>query len=73
MTMNSKHKVNIMKLAKSFIILFLFLANGCQQKTSMPDDFVFLSAVDPTIIENVRYATKDNFLGKPIEGYTSTK
>lgn len=36
---------------------------------SMPDDFVFLSDVDPTIRQDLRYAGSDNFTGKPLPGY----
>lgn len=36
----------------------------------LPHGFVFLTDVDPTIIENVRYYGAENFLGKPVPGYT---
>lgn len=31
--------------------------------------FVYLHEVDPTIIASVRYATHENFVGKPVDGY----
>lgn len=34
-----------------------------------PPGFVRLSEVAPTIVQDVRYATSDNFVGTPIEGY----
>jgi D-alanyl-D-alanine dipeptidase len=34
-----------------------------------PDDFVALSTVDPTIIEEIRYFTPHNFVGERIDGY----
>lgn len=46
------------------------LVNGVTAATqALPDGFVYLKTVDPTIQQSVRYATKDNFFGRPIVGY----
>lgn len=42
-------------------------------RTSLPPGFVFLSDVVPTIIENSRYFTADNFLGRSVTGYNTSK
>lgn len=42
-------------------------------KTSLPAGFVFLSDIDPTIIENTRYYTAENFLGKAVPGYNTPR
>ncbi|NYV74176.1 M15 family metallopeptidase [Streptomyces sp. UH6] len=34
-----------------------------------PDGFVALSTVDPTIIEEIRYFTRHNFVGERVDGY----
>ncbi|MFE5210820.1 M15 family metallopeptidase [Streptomyces sp. NPDC056600] len=34
-----------------------------------PDDFVALAEVDPTIIQEIRYFTRHNFVGERIDGY----
>ncbi|MFI9763832.1 M15 family metallopeptidase [Streptomyces sp. NPDC051963] len=34
-----------------------------------PRDFVALRAVDPTIVQEMRYFTPHNFVGEPIDGY----
>lgn len=34
-----------------------------------PAEFVALATVDPTIIQEMRYITPHNFVGKPIDGY----
>jgi zinc D-Ala-D-Ala dipeptidase len=34
-----------------------------------PSDFVALDQVDPTILQDMRYATKYNFVGRRIDGY----
>src|SRR5207249_10842738 len=36
---------------------------------SLPGGFVYLRDVDPTIIQDIRYATANNFVGKPLAGY----
>ena len=35
----------------------------------LPGDFVYLRDVDPTIIQDIRYATSNNFVGRPMAGY----
>lgn len=37
--------------------------------SSLPGDFVFLRDIDPTIQQDLRYATANNFTGKPLPGY----
>jgi D-alanyl-D-alanine dipeptidase len=36
---------------------------------SLPTGFIYLRDLVPTIIEDVRYATSNNFIGRPINGY----
>ena len=33
---------------------------------SLPGGFVFLRDVDPTIIQDIRYAGRNNFVGRPL-------
>lgn len=35
----------------------------------LPNGFVYLSDIDPTIIQEIRYAGSHNFIGRPITGY----
>lgn len=35
----------------------------------LPGDFVYLRDVDPTIIQDMRYATANNFVGRVLNGY----
>lgn len=56
-------------LKKSMVaILLLWPIAGFASKM-LPDDFVYLRDVDPTIIQEIRYAGQHNFLGRPVEGY----
>jgi D-alanyl-D-alanine dipeptidase len=36
---------------------------------SLPGDFVYLRNIDPSIIQDVRYAGVNNFIGRPMKGY----
>lgn len=36
---------------------------------SLPDGFVYLKDIDPSILQEVRYAGHHNFIGRPIAGY----
>jgi D-alanyl-D-alanine dipeptidase len=38
---------------------------------STPSDLVALKDIDPTIVQDIRYATIHNFIGRPIKGYSS--
>ncbi|MDQ2994225.1 MAG: M15 family metallopeptidase, partial [Pseudomonadota bacterium] len=38
---------------------------------SLPKDFVYLSDIDPTIVQEIRYSGNHNFVGRPIDGYQS--
>src|ERR1700755_3522018 len=36
---------------------------------TLPAGFVYLRDIDPSIIQDIRYATSNNFVGKPLAGY----
>ncbi len=36
---------------------------------SLPGGFVYLRDIDPSIIQDIRYATSNNFVGRPLAGY----
>lgn len=40
---------------------------------TLPNGFVFLTDIDPTITENSRYYTHHNFLAKPVSGYNTPR
>jgi D-alanyl-D-alanine dipeptidase len=41
--------------------------------SALPKGFVFLRDIDPTIVQDIRYATSHNFVGRPIEGYLAAE
>jgi zinc D-Ala-D-Ala dipeptidase len=36
---------------------------------SLPGGFVYLRDIDPSVIQDIRYATPNNFVGRPLAGY----
>lgn len=36
---------------------------------SLPPDFVYLKDIDPSILQEIRYAGSHNFMGRPVKGY----
>jgi D-alanyl-D-alanine dipeptidase len=40
---------------------------------SLPHGFVYLEDIDPSIIQEIRYATAYNFLGRPVKGYIKAR
>ncbi|MFV0130954.1 M15 family metallopeptidase [Streptomyces sp. HMX112] len=42
---------------------------GAPPEPRAPREFVALRSVDPTIIQDMRYATAHNFVGEPVDGY----
>ena len=45
------------------------VADAGMRPASMPDGFVWLSQVDPSIVEDMRYATRRNFTHARLPGY----
>ena len=54
---------------KKFLLLLIFAPQICHAQDAMPSDFVRLSDVTTSIVQDMRYATANNFMGKPIAGY----
>jgi len=54
---------------KSFIIIFTVLISSQISSQTLPNGFSYVSEIDATIKKELRYATSNNFIGKPIDGY----
>jgi len=54
-----------------FIAITYILLSITSIRAQLPDGFVYLSDIAPSIKQEVRYAGSDNFVGRPIEGYLS--
>jgi len=51
------------------LLLFFPLASPAHTRDMLPPGFVYLRDIDPSIIQDMRYATADNFTGQPLPGY----
>ncbi len=63
---------------KRVLVLLLILLGGVvmanssstlQMQSRLPNGFFYLSDIDPTIVQDVKYAKNDNFMGRPVKGY----
>ncbi|KJC58838.1 peptidase M15 [Bradyrhizobium sp. LTSPM299] len=53
--------------------LIVVITASSAHAQGLPDGFVFLRDIDPTIIQDIRYATSNNFIGRPIVGYGASE
>ena len=65
---------------KNYTIIFLFwlqcsciMAATTTFSPNLPQGFVYLNDIDPSIIQDMRYAGYHNFIGHPISGYKAAE
>jgi D-alanyl-D-alanine dipeptidase len=51
----------------------LMLSAQASADSALPKGFVYLRDIDPTIVQDIRYATSHNFVGRPIRGYLAAE
>src|SRR5438094_6195775 len=51
------------------ILLTALAGPACAQ--TLPGSFAYLRDIDPTIIQDIRYAGSNNFVGRPLSGYAA--
>ena len=61
------------KLIAAFALTSLALPLGARSATAgeLPGGFVYLRDIDPTILQDIRYAGTNNFVGRPLAGYSA--
>jgi D-alanyl-D-alanine dipeptidase len=73
---NKMEKTLLNRVKSRVLFLRAFFLNKLRisfTKASLPKGFVYLEDVDPSILQNLKYATCENFIGTPIEGYKRNK
>ena len=60
-------------LLRLFACCFLILAMVRTDAFALPDGFVYLDDVSPGILFDIRYSGNNNFIGRPVDGYLSSK
>ena len=63
--MKIKDSIKLSRLFASIVIRTTSAMSDCE----LPSGFVHLRDVDATILQSVRYAGSNNFIGRPIAGY----
>ncbi len=54
-------------------LLFTLPAIAADSGTALPEGFVYLRDIAPTIPQDIRYAGSRNFTGRPVPGYTAAE
>jgi zinc D-Ala-D-Ala dipeptidase len=63
-----------MKLIRAGLVLIsMMLAASALAGSALPKGFVYLRNIDPTIVQDIRYAGSHNFVGRPIRGYLAAE
>jgi D-alanyl-D-alanine dipeptidase len=63
-------------MKKTFNLFLWYLAFSIANTSlaaELPKDFVYLKDIEPTIIENLRYFSNENFMGRKIDGYKANR
>jgi D-alanyl-D-alanine dipeptidase len=61
-----------MLLPRALLLACLITANAAFAQ-ALPGGFVYLRDIDPTIIQDIRYAGSNNFIGRPLDGYDAAE
>ena len=67
--MNHFRNVAAATSGSATVFALLLVAGAAAQAQQLPAGFVYLRDIDPTIVQDMRYATSNNFVGKPLSGY----
>jgi D-alanyl-D-alanine dipeptidase len=54
-------------------LIMMLLPAAALAASGLPRGFVYLRDVDPTIVQDIRYAGSHNFVGRPISGYLTAE
>src|ERR1700732_2196452 len=55
------------------LIIMTLPAPSAPAGSALPEGFVYLRDIDPTIVQDIRYAGSHNFVGRPIRGYLAAE
>jgi D-alanyl-D-alanine dipeptidase len=63
----------IMLIRAGLVLIMLLLPVPALAGSTLPKGFVYLRELDPTIVQDIRYAGSHNFVGRPIRGYLAAE
>lgn len=61
------------RMALAAIFAVACIASAAAQAPKLPAGFVYLRDIDPTIIQDIRYAGSNNFVGRQLRGYQAAE
>src|SRR5271167_732906 len=62
-----------MLIRARFVAIIMILPASALAGSGLPKGFVYLRDIDPTIVQDIRYAGSHNFVGRPISGYLAAE
>jgi D-alanyl-D-alanine dipeptidase len=66
--------IEVSTLVKTIVVTLAIIACSAPAAAqTLPGGFVFLRDMDPTIIQDIRYAGSNNFVGRPLSGYDAAE
>jgi D-alanyl-D-alanine dipeptidase len=60
-------------LVAGFALMGVMWPGLADAASALPEGFVHLREVDPTIVQDIRYASAHNFVGRPVKGYLAAE
>src|SRR3981081_3330849 len=62
-----------MLIRAGLVLIMMLLPAPASAGSALPKGFVYLRDIDPTIVQDIRYAGSHNFVGRPIRGYLAAE
>jgi D-alanyl-D-alanine dipeptidase len=62
-----------MLIRAGLVLMVMLLAAPASAGSALPRGLVYLRDIDPTIVQDIRYAGSHNFVGRPIRGYLAAE
>jgi D-alanyl-D-alanine dipeptidase len=62
-----------MPIRPGLVLIIMMLPALALANSALPKGFVYLRDIDPTIVQDIRYAGSHNFVGRPIRGYLAAE
>jgi len=60
-------------LVTGIVLTSVMLPDMAVAGSALPKGFVYLRDIDPTIVQDIRYAGSHNFVGRPVRGYLAAE
>src|SRR6202051_5036103 len=62
-----------MLIRAGLVLIIMLLPAPALAGSALPRGLVYLRDIDPTIVQDIRYAGSHNFVGRPIKGYLAAE